>query len=148
MEFTVNIEDIYSEWAKDGEIDQADISRTASDIPKMHTKYYRYYVEEGFKLKKQRANYKILIKLKNDYYRGDMDSTELKEHGWSPQPLRILRVDIPTYLDADKDVIEASLKIGVQEAKVEYLESIIKQINNRNFILSNIINWERFRTGA
>ena len=145
----MKIEDIYDEWAKDGEIDQANISRTASDIPKMHNKYYRFYVvEEGLKLKKQRADYKVLIKLKNDYYRGDMDSEELKEHGWPPQPLRLLKSDIPTYIDADKDVVDTSLKMGVQEAKVEYLESIIKQINNRNFILSNIINWEKFRTGA
>jgi hypothetical protein len=144
----VKIEDIYSEWAKDGEIDQVNISTTASDIPKLHNKYYRFYVEEGLKLKKQRADYKVLIKLKNDYYRGDMDSEELKEHGWDPQPLRILKSDIPTYIDADKDVVEASLKIGVQEAKVEYLESIIRQINNRNFILKSIIDWERFRTGA
>ena len=143
----MKIEDIYDEWAKDGEIDQANISRTASDIPKMHNKYYRFYVE-GLKLKKQRADYKVLIKLKNDYYRGDMDSEELKEHGWPPQPLRLLKSDIPTYIDADKDVVDTSLKMGVQEAKVEYLESIIKQINNRNFILSNIINWEKFRTGA
>jgi hypothetical protein len=77
-----------------------------------------------------------------------MDSEELKEHGWPPQSLRLLKSDIPTYIDADKDVVDASLKMGVQEAKVEYLESIIKQINNRNFILSNIINWEKFRTGA
>lgn len=144
----MNIEEIYNEWAKDGEIDQVNISRTASDIPKMHNKYYRLYVEEGLRLKKHRADYKILLKLKNDYYRGDMDSDELKEHGWKPQPLRILKADIPTYIEADKDIVEASLKIGVQEAKVEYLESIIKQINNRNFILSNIINWEKFRTGA
>ena len=145
----MKIEDIYDEWAKDGEIDQANISRTASDIPKMHNKYYRFYVvEEGLKLKKQRADYKVLIKLKNDYYRGDMDSEELKEHGWPPQPLRLLKSDIPTYIDADKDVVDTSLKMGVQEAKVEYLESIIKQINNRNFILSNIINWEKFRTGS
>ena len=142
----MKIEDIYSEWAKDGEIDQVNISTTASDIPKLHNKYYRFYVEEGLKLKKQRADYKVLIKLKNDYYRGDMDSEELKEHGWDPQPLRILKSDIPTYIDADKDVVEASLKIGVQEAKVEYLESIIRQINNRNFILKSIIDWERFRT--
>lgn len=144
----MNIEEIYAAWAEDGEIDQANISRTASDIPKMHNKYYRFYVEEGLKLRKLRADYKVLMKLKNDYYRGDMDSEELKEHGWPPQPLRILKSDIPIYIDADSDVVNASLKIGIQEAKVEYLESIIKQINNRNFILSNIINWERFRTGA
>jgi hypothetical protein len=52
------------------------------------------------------------------------------------------------YLESDKDIINLSLKIGLQEAVVEYLESIIKQINNRNFILKNILDWEKFRTGA
>jgi hypothetical protein len=144
----VKIEDIYSEWAKDGEIDQVNLSTTASDIPKLHNKYYRMYVEEGMKLKRQRADYKVMVKLKNDYYRGDLDSEELKQYGWDPQPLRILKSDIPTYVEADKDVIEASLRMGLQEAKVDYLESIIRQINNRNFILKSIIDWERFRTGA
>ena len=144
----MKIEDIYSEWAKDGEIDQVNLSTTASDIPKLHNKYYRMYVEEGMKLKRQRADYKVMVKLKNDYYRGDLDSEELKQYGWDPQPLRILKSYIPTYVEADKDVIEASLRMGLQEAKVEYLESIIRQINNRNFILKSIIDWERFRTGA
>ena len=144
----MKIEDIYSEWAKDGEIDQVNLSTTASDIPKLHNKYYRMYVEEGMKLKRQRADYKVMVKLKNDYYRGDLDSEELKQYGWDPQPLSILKSDIPTYVEADKDVIEASLRMGLQEAKVDYLESIIRQINNRNFILKSIIDWERFRTGA
>jgi hypothetical protein len=106
------------------------------------------YVTEGLRLKKLRADYKTLSKLKTEYYKGELDIEELKEHGWEPQPLKILRQDIPTYLEADQDIINMSLKIGLQEAVVEYLESIIRQINNRNFYLKNIIDWERFRTGA
>lgn len=144
----MNIEDLYNEWAKDGHIDVADISRNSADIPKLHNKYFRLYTEEGLKLKKLRADYKVLVKRKNEYYNGSMDSEELKEYGWTPQPLKILKSDIPTYVESDKDVINLSLRIGLQESIVEYLESIIRQINNRNFILKNIIDYEKFRTGA
>lgn len=144
----MKIEKLYEEWAKDGEIDIANISMNSADIPKLHNKYFRWYTEEGLKLKKLKADYKVLVKLKTDYYNGNLDVEELKEYGWEPQPLRILRQDIPTYIESDKDIIEHSLRIGLQEATVEYLESIIRQINNRNFILKNIIDWEKFRTGA
>lgn len=144
----MDIETLYNEWAKDGEIDQADISKSTRDIPKLHNKYFRWYVEEGLKLKRLKAEYKILHKLKGEWYRGELDDEELKEHGWQPQRLKILRADVPTYLEADPDVIKMSLKIGLQEEIVAYLESIIKHISNRNFLLKTIVDWERFRTGA
>lgn len=144
----MKLEDIYSEWAKDGEINIVDVSKTSADIPKLHNKYFRMYAEEGLKLKKYKSDYKNLTKLKTEYYNGSMGSEELKQYGWNPQPLKILRQDIPMYIESDQDIVNMSLKIGMQEAIVEYLESIIKQINNRNFILKNIIDWERFRTGA
>jgi hypothetical protein len=144
----MDIEFLYNEWAKDGEIDQVNISKSTTDIPKLHNKYFRWYVEEGLKLKKLKAEYKILYKLKNEWYRGELDDEELKQHGWKPQPLKILRADIPQYLEADPDVVKLSLKIGFQEEIVAYLESIIKHISNRNFLLKTIVDWERFRTGA
>ena len=144
----MDIEFLYNEWAKDGEIDQVNISKSTADIPKLHNKYFRWYVEEGLKLKKLKAEYKILCKLKTEWYRGELDDEELKQHGWKPQPLKILRTDVPQYLEADPDVIKLSLKIGLQEEIVAYLESIIKHISNRNFLLKTIVDWERFRTGA
>lgn len=144
----MDIETLYNEWAKDGEIDQVNISKSTTDIPKLHNKYFRWYVEEGLKLKKLKAEYKILYKLKNEYYRGELDDEELKQHGWKPQPLKILRTDVQQYLEADPDVVKLSLKIGFQEEIVAYLESIIKHISNRNFLLKTIVDWEKFRTGA
>jgi hypothetical protein len=99
-------------------------------------------------LKKLKADYKELCKLKGQYYRGELDITELNSLGWEVQPLKILRQDIAAYVEADKDVIHLSLRIGFAEEKVSYLESIIKMISNRGFQLKTIVDWERFRTGA
>jgi hypothetical protein len=145
---TVDIAKIFEEWEKDGAIDQSDISRAATNIPKIHNKYFRHYVEEGLKLKKLKAEYKILVRNKTEWYKGDLDEEELKEHGWKPQPLKILRADIPQYLESDSDIIRKTLVIGLQEEVVSYLESIVKQINNRNFILKTIVDFERFKGGG
>ena len=144
----MSIEKLYEEWGKDGEIDQMNVSKAATDVPKLHNKYFRWYVEEGLKLKKLKAEYKILYKLKGEWYRGELDEEELKQHGWKPQPLKILRADVPQHLEADVEVVKLSLKIGLQEEIVAYLESIVKQINNRNFLLKTIVDFERFKTGS
>lgn len=144
----MTFDDIYNEWQQDGEIDVANLAAESAKIPNLHNKYYRMYITEGLKLKKLRAEYKQLVKLKTDYYRGDLDAEELKQHGWPPQPLKIMRQDLPTYLDADSDIINKSLRIGLVEANVEYLESIVRQINNRGYQIKNIIDFERFRTGS
>lgn len=144
----MNIEEIYTEWSKDGEIDQTNVSSESANIPKLHNKYFQMYVKEGLKLKKLKADYKKFYKLKCEYYRGELDIEELKQYGWKPQALKILKGDVPTYVDADDDVVNMTLKIGLQESIVEYLESIIRQINNRGFQLKTIVDWERFRTGA
>ena len=144
----MKIEEIHKMWQEDGEIDMINVSNESSKTPKLHSKYYITYVQEGLKLKKLKAEYKQLRLTKEQYYKGELDIEELKEYGWKPQPMKILRQDIPTYIEADQDIINTSLKIGMQEAKVEYLESIIRQIGNRGFQIKNIIDWERFRTGG
>ena len=135
-------------WAEDSEIDQTNVSSESAKIPKLHNKYFKHYVDEGLRLKKLKADYKELCKLKGQYYRGELDITELNSLGWEVQPLKILRQDIASYVEADKDVIHLSLRIGLAEEKVSYLESIIKMISNRGFQLKTIVDWERFRTGA
>lgn len=144
----MKIEEIYEMWSKDCEIDQTNISNESANIPKLHNKYFRIYMEEGMKKRQLEAKYKQLKLLKEQYYKGELDISELNEYGWEPQPLKILRQDIPAHVEADKDIIDMSLKIGMQQEKVNYLEAIIKMINNRGFQIKSIVDWERFRTGA
>jgi len=144
----MKIDDIITLWEKDGPVDAVNISSESANTPKLHNKYFKIYMGEGYLLKKMKFEYKKLYKLKTEYYRGELDATELAQFGWEPQPLKILKQDIPSYLEADDDLIESSLKIGAQEQKVEYLEAILKMIGNRGFQIKSIIDWERFRTGA
>jgi len=143
----MKIEDIVREWEGDCEIDMTNIAYESASIPKLHNKYFKIYMGEGYILKKLKADHKQLLKLKTEYYKGELSSEELNEYGWDPQPLKILRQDIPTYLDSDSEIIEHSLKIGRQDQKIEYLESIIKMINNRGYQLKTILDYERFKSG-
>jgi hypothetical protein len=52
------------------------------------------------------------------------------------------------YMDADQDIINMSLKIGLQQEKVELLESIIKSLTNRGFQIKSAIEWTKFTMGG
>ncbi len=142
------IDDIYNEWEKDGEIIINDLSYNGQMIPKLHNKYYKMYVDKSLLLKKNRADLKLLQKLKGEYYRGELTSDELKKYGWSPFAIKLLKTDVQQYIDSDKDIIDLTLKIGLYEEVVAYLDSIIKQINNRNYVLKLILDFEKFKNGT
>lgn len=144
----MNYDEVYKEWKVDGKIDETDVARAARNIPELHNKYYRWYVEESLKLRKLRADMSVLKKVKYEYYNGTLDEEELNERGWKPFALRVLKNDIDRYMEADADIINLSLRIGVKQEVVEYLESIVKQINNRNFVLKTIVDWNRFTSGG
>lgn len=147
-EFDMDLEEINKMWAKDCKIDEADISGEARRIPEMHNKYYMLYVKAALKVKKLKADLTELEKAKMEYYNGSMDESDLRQRGWKPNPLKILRQDVNKYIESDRDIIQLSLNIDYHLSMANYLEDIIKQINNRNFLLSNIINWEKFRSGG
>lgn len=145
----MKIEDIYKEWEKDSNIDHMNLTSETQRTPKLHNKYFRIYLEEGMKLRKMREEYKKFKQDKFDWYTGKMAREDTLEYGWDPKPDRTyLKQEVSGALDADKDMIDMTLKLGMQEMKVEYLESIIKMINNRGFQIKNMIDWERFRTGS
>jgi septum formation topological specificity factor MinE len=68
--------------------------------------------------------------------------------GWRPNPLKILRKDVNKYIESDKDIINLSLKIDYHMQIANYLEDIIKQINNRNFMIRAAIDWVKFQSGG
>ena len=46
-----------------------------------------------------------------------------------------------------KDIINLTLKIGIQHEKIELLESIIKTISNRGFQIKTALDWIKFTDG-
>ena len=144
----MTLDEIFEAWQKDSTIDKTELGTEALNIPKLHHKYYQIFVKEKMILKKQESDMK---KLKLDKYEflTQGPNEETKDKGWRLPPKgMILKGDIPMYLEGDQDIINLSLKIGLQQEKVELLDSIIKTIINRNFIIRNAIDWQKFTMGA
>ena len=144
----MNIDEIHLEWENDCDINIAQLSEEVRRVPKLHAKYYRYYTSEHSALRKMKAEHTKLIKLKTEYYSGDLALEDLKDLGWEPNAKKILRGDIPTHVESDSQVIKHKLLIGEQDEKVQLIESIINALNNRGYLLKTALDFERFRTGA
>lgn len=144
----MDIEELSKEWAKDSKIDETNLVRESSKIPELHNKYYLMYVKQALKTEKLRGDLKLLKRAKMEYYKGEMDDSELKEWGWKPNPLKILKNEVDKYIDGDADYINMSLKIAYNDASTKYLEDIIRQLNSRNFIIKNMIEWAKFQSGS
>lgn len=141
-------EEIHSMWSIDSEIDKTEISRESVKIPKLHHKYYGILVQERIILRQLESSMKTL-KLEKYEFLTQGHNEETRQKGWViPAKGLILKADIPMYMEADPDIINLSLKIGIQQEKVEYIESIMKTITNRSYILRTILDFEKFIAGA
>ena len=138
--------EILDQWEIDSEVDKTDISTAASTVDKLHSKYLRFLYEHKGKIMKYDSDYKKIRKLKWEYYSGKMSQEELNHHGWEPFQLK-LKADIPIYMESDEDLIRIQEKISYHEEAKAASESIIKQINIRNYGIKNFIEWEKFLSG-
>jgi len=143
----MKLEEIESLWEQDSKIDRTDLDNESLKIPMLHSKYYKIYLREKIQLKSEELEYKQFYKLKHEYYNGKLSQEDLKDLGWEPFQF-VLKNDLQVYIDADKDVITKLLKLQVQREKVELLESIIKTLNGRGFLIKNAIDFIRFTSGA
>jgi len=142
------LEQIHDEWAKDSDIDKTELGEESLKIPKLHNKYFQIFSKERLLLRKYEADLKKLKLEKYEFYTQG-PSKETKDRDWElPAKGIILKQEMPMYLEADKDIIELSLKIGYQQEKVEFLDSIIRSLTNRGFQIKAAIDWYKFTMGA
>lgn len=144
----MKLDDILEMWSSDCNIDRTELGEESLKLPKLHSKYLRVFTEERLLLRKLEEERRELTKLKHDYYRGILPEEDLKMNGWEPFRLSIIKSDVHMYLDADKDIVKINLKIAMQQEKVDALESIIKSINNRGYLIKAAIDYEKFKVGA
>jgi hypothetical protein len=140
-------DDINEMWAKDAPIDETNLVNESKRIPSLHSKYYNLYFREALLVKKYLADLAELKRDKFEYYTGSLDEQTMKEKGWKPFQLKVLRNETDKYMQSDKDIIKLSLKIDYHKERASYLEDIIKTIHSRNFVIKNIIDVMRFQSG-
>lgn len=149
----MTIDEIFTEWEKDSVIDRTELGREATNIPKLHYKYYRMYIQEKSILIKWESELKKFSALRTEFYAGTIDDDTLNEMNWMEEwkhlgRKTILKTEIPRYLESDQKVIDRNLKINIQKEKVALLDSIIKSFVNRGFQIKSDIEWSKFQVGA
>ncbi len=145
----MKIDEIVELWNNDSKIDHSDLGNESLNIPSLHNKYYKIYLGERGLYHKMKSDFATFKHLKYEYYLGHLNTPEdLRELGWEPFQKKLLKSDVESYLEADKDLIDKRLKLAIQEEKLAYLESIIKGINTRGFAIKNAIDWFRFTNGS
>lgn len=144
----MNIEEIVSYWDKDSKLDETELGEEATKIPKLHNKYLKIFMGERVALFKMKAERNKTKKLLLEYYLGELDRDELKDLGRDQFYKKLLKNEVDNYLEADDLYIESNLKVAMQQEKVDYLEAIIKSLNNRNFQIKSAIDWYRFTQGS
>ena len=143
----MKFEEIQKLWSGDCEIDETELSQESVKIPQLHNKYLILFHDERLRLRTMKFDHSKLLKVKREYFSGRMDATELEAYDWEPFQYKLLKADVQEYIDADDDIIEGKKKLSLQEEKVEYLESVVKSLSTRGYLIKNAIDWKRFTEG-
>jgi len=143
----MDISEIRKLVAEDMPIDDTELDIESMFIPQLHNKYLNIYLDEKLVLKKLNSDYYRLKKTKWEYYTGKLDQEQLDEFGWEPFQFKILKQDIDLYMDSDEDLQKLTDRVAYQKEKINYLDSILKGINNRQWNIRNAIEWRKFING-
>jgi len=144
----MNLEQISEEWRKDSPIDSTELAIASLKIPELHSKYLKIYFGERQRMKGLEFQLKELSIKKYEHYNGRLSYDELEELGWQPFVKKLMKNEIDMYIDSDKDIMAITMKIAAQKEKIEFLEEVIKNLNQRNFQIKNAIEWHRFTNGV
>lgn len=144
----MKLEEIQQQWQTDSKIDRTELGEESLRVSHLHSKYFNLFSTERLRLKSLENDYKKYFKVKFEYYSGILTEEELKNFGWEPFQLKILKSDLNIYLDGDSDLAKIRLTIETQKEKVEFLESIIKNLPSRGYQIKSAIDWEKFKVGV
>lgn len=132
---------------KDISLDETQLDKESSRTPQIHNKYLLFFMEEKLSLTRMETELDVVRKKKWLYFSGKMSQDELDENGWEQFDLHILKNDVDKMIEADDQVIKLKLKVEYQRERVNYLENVIKIINNRQWNIRSIIDWLKFTNG-
>lgn len=140
----LTFEEIQNEVEKDLKIDDTELDLESIRTPQIHNKYLKLFSNYSLQYYKLKGDYKVLYREKWEYYTGKSSPEVYKE---KPFDLKILKTDVGIYLDSDSDLQKLSQRIEYIKQIINYLEKVLRDINNRNWAIKNSIDFKKFLHG-
>ena len=142
---SIDLDMIQSMWETDSKIDIDNLHTESLNIPALHAKYFDIYNNISLLRKKAEQQKRNIRHDRFEYYTGKADPEVYVEN---PFPKKIRDKDtLQKYLDADERLSSVCLKIDYYETMLNYLESILKVIQNRTYQIKNAIEFVKFQAG-
>jgi len=142
---TFDLESIQTMWERDSKIDPDNLHTESLNIPILHAKYFDLYNNIILLKKKAEQQRRNIRHERYEYYTGKADPDVYLEN---PFPKKIRdKETLQKYLDADKSLSNICLKIDYYETMLNYIESILKMIQNRTYQIKNAIEVIKFQAG-
>lgn len=144
---------IKEEWTKDSQIDfeikehgySENLSVLSLETPFQHNKYLNHHSDLSLLKVSLEFEIRKLIREKREYYGGEADAKIYAEKpfGSSIKTSEKMRV----YLDSDEDILNLESRVKFIDVMLNYLDNVMKMINQRNYLIKNAIEWEKFTNG-
>lgn len=141
----LDLDEIQKMWERDAHIDMDNLHQESINVPILHAKYFEIYNTVILLKKKAEQTRKNIRHERYEYFTGKADPDVYVEN---PFPKKIRDKDtLQKYLDADEKLSQVSLKVEYYDTILNYLESILKVIQNRTYQIKNAIEFLRFQAG-
>jgi hypothetical protein len=142
---TFDLDVIQKMWEQDSKIDPDNLHTESLNIPMLHAKYFEMYNNIVLLRKKAEQQKRNIRHERYEYYSGKADPETYIDN---PFPKKIRDKDtMQKYLDADEKLSQICLKIDYYETMLNYIESILKVIQNRTYQIKNAIEFVKFQAG-
>lgn len=141
----LDLDMIQKMWEQDSKIDLDNLHTESINIPKLHAKYFEIYNNIVLLKKKAEQQRKNTRHERYEYFSGKADP---EIYVRNPFPKKIRDKDtMQKYLDSDESLSSVSLKIDYYDTILNYIESILKVIQNRTYQIKNAVEFMKFQAG-
>ena len=142
----MNLEQLKEEASKDLPIiDQEHLDQESYKNQVLKPKWLDYKTRFELLLTRSKGEYQRLYRTKWEYYGGKADA---KIYVAKPFDLKVLKTDLQMYINSDDEIIEVEKKIAYYETVVEFVDGVIKSIDNRGWDIRNAQDWKKFIAGG
>jgi hypothetical protein len=142
---SIDLDTIQKMWEQDSKMDMDNLHTESLNIPMLHAKYYDLYNTINLLKKKAEQQRKKIRHERYEYFTGKADPDVYLEN---PFPKKIRdKETLQGYLDSDEKLSQVALKLEYYDTLLNYIESILKMIQNRTYQIKNAIEFIRFQSG-
>ena len=141
----MTLDELKLQVQKDLKVDDEHLDTESLKNQEIKATYLDHKSRYELLLYRAKGDYKRLYREKWEYYGGKADA---KVYAAKPFDLKVLKNDLQMYINSDEDIIELEKKVVYYETIVEFIDGVIKSIDNRGWDIRNAQDWKKFLAGG